>query len=225
MFQPLLEKNISDILIINESYKNLSKSETLHIFITIANPSNKDIVTNKGDILGTLHNFSATIPVIYKKEINVNQISQETELNPGEKWKPIVDLPDLPREQRKKVHDALRNQCEVLSKDPSDIGNIPDLQMDINLTDSLPVHESCRSIPRKLYDKVKNHIDDLLTNQWTRKSHSAYASPMLYVRKKCSGLRLCIDYRKLNNKTIPDEQPILKMYCLFRRHFDLWTNL
>ena len=61
---------------------------------------------------------------------------------------------------------VLRNQCEVFSKDASDIGNIPGFQMDINLTGSLPVHESYRSILRRLYDKVKNHIDDLLTNQW-----------------------------------------------------------
>ena len=212
LFQPLLEPNISDILNNNESHENLSKGKTPHIFITIANLSNRDIAINKGDILGTLHNVSSTIPVIYKKEINFNQISQETELKPSEKWQPIVDLPDLTEEQRKKVH-VLRNQCEVFSKDPSDIGNIPDFQMDINLTDSLPVHESYHSIPRKLYDEVKNHIDDLLTNQWIRKSHSAYASPMVYVRKKCGGIRirLCIDYRKLNNKTIPDKQPIPKM--------------
>ena len=99
----------------------------------------------------------------------------------------------------------LRNQCEVFSKDPSDIGNIPNFQMDINLTDSLPVRESYGSIPRKFYDKVKNHIDNLLTNQWIQKSHFAYTSPMVYVRKKCGGLHLCIDYQKLNNKTIPEK--------------------
>ena len=59
------------------------------------------------------------------------------------------------RGAKKKVHDMLRNQCKVFSKDPSDIGNISDFQMDINLTDSLPVHESYCSIPRKLYDEVK----------------------------------------------------------------------
>ena len=31
---------------------------------------------------------------------------------------------------------------------------------------------------------------------------------MVCVRKKCGGLRLCIDFRKLNKKTIPDKQPI-----------------
>ena len=154
LFQPLLEPNISDILNINESYENLSKGKTPHLFITIANPSNKDIVINEGEILGTLHNVSATIPVTYKTEINVNKISQETELNPSEKWQPIVDLPYLTEEQRKKVHVVLRNQCEIFSKHPSDIGNIPDFQTDINLTDSLPLHESYHSIHRKLYDEI-----------------------------------------------------------------------
>ena len=86
----------------------------------------------------------------------------------------------------------LKNQYEVFSKDPSDIGNIPDFQMHINLTDSLHLHEPYRSIPRKLYDEVKGHIDDILTNQCIQKSHSAYASPMLYVRKNCGGLHLCL---------------------------------
>ena len=34
---------------------------------------------------------------------------------------------------------------------------------------------------------------------------------MTYVIKKCSGLHLCIDYRKLNNKTTPEKQSIPKM--------------
>ena len=51
LFQPLLEPNINDVLNINKLYKKLSESKTPHIFITIANPSNKDILINKGDIL------------------------------------------------------------------------------------------------------------------------------------------------------------------------------
>ena len=67
LFQPFLEPNISDILNINESYENLSRGKTPHIFITVVNPSNKDIVIKKGDILGTVQNVSATKPVIFKK--------------------------------------------------------------------------------------------------------------------------------------------------------------
>ena len=41
-----------------------------------------------------------------------------------------------------------------------------------------------------------------------KESCSAYASPIVCVRKKDNSLRMCVDYRKLNNKTTPDCQPI-----------------
>ena len=73
------------------------------------------------------------------------------------------------------------------------------------------VNESYRWIPRKLYEEVKSYIDDLITNKWVKRSNSAYASPMVCVRKKDGSLRLRIDYCKLNNKTISDIQPIPKV--------------
>ena len=83
--------------------------------------------------------------------------------------------------------------------------------MEIKLSDQIPINESYRRIPQKLYEEVKNYIDDLITNEWIKQSNSAYVSPMVCIRKKDRSLHLCIDYRKLNNKTIPDRQPIPKI--------------
>ena len=145
-------------------YKKLSESKTPHIFTTIANPSNKDILINKGDIL---------VQLFIKKRSMLIRLAR-WQLNPSEKWQPIVYLRDLTKEQRKKVYGVLRNQCKVFLKDPSYISNIPNFQMNINLTDSFPVHGSYSSISRKLYDEVKNHTDDFLTNQWIRNSHCPF---------------------------------------------------
>ena len=59
-----------------------------------------------------------------------------------------------------------------------------------------------------MYTEVKHYIEDLLNRGWITKSQSSYASPVVCVRKKDGGLRLCIDYRELNRKTVPDRHPI-----------------
>lgn len=55
---------------------------------------------------------------------------------------------------------------------------------------------------------MKSYLYDLIAQGWVRKSNSPYASPVVCVRKKDGSLRLCIDYRELNHKTVPDRQPI-----------------
>ena len=80
--------------------------------------------------------------------------------------------------------------------------------MDINLTDSVPVQKRYNSIPQLLHAEVKQYVEDLLNRDWIPKSRSAYSSPVVCVRKRDGTLRLCIDYRQLNAKTIRDSHPL-----------------
>ena len=52
------------------------------------------------------------------------------------------------------------------------------------------------------------YIEDLLNRNFIRKSNSSYSSPVVCVRRKDQSLRLCVDYRALNQKTVPDRHPI-----------------
>ena len=79
--------------------------------------------------------------------------------------------------------------------------------MEIELRDKVPASEPYRRVPRQLYGGVKNYIDDVITNGWVRTSYLDYTSPMVCARRKGSSLRLCIDYREPNFKTIPDKKP------------------
>ena len=71
-----------------------------------------------------------------------------------------------------------------------------------------PVQKQYRQVPKPLYPEVKNYLEDLLNRQWIKPSSSSYASPVVIVRKKCGAMRLCIDYRELNRRTIPDKYPL-----------------
>ena len=112
------------------------------------------------------------------------------------------------------MEQVLFEESAVFSKTDGDIGNISDFQMGINLTDDIPVNEAYRHLPRKLYEDVKNYVNDLIINGWVQESKSAYASPIVCVRKKDNSLRLCVDYRRLNLKTVPDRHPIPRVQDL-----------
>ena len=83
--------------------------------------------------------------------------------------------------------------------------------MDISLTDSVPVQRKYTTLPRPLYAKVKQYVEDLLNRGWIQKSKSAYSFPVVCVRKKDRSLRLCVDYRQLNSKTVCDSHTSIRV--------------
>ena len=55
-----------------------------------------------------------------------------------------------------------------------------------------------------MYNEVRSHIQEMLDIGTICKLHSPWASAVVLVQKKDSGLRFWIDLRKLNNWTIKD---------------------
>ena len=78
----------------------------------------------------------------------------------------------------------------------------------INLTDDVPIKVPHRRIPPNQIEEVKRHIQKLLNQGIIRKSSSPYASAVVIVRKKDGSIRLCVDYRLLNSRTIKDAYPL-----------------
>ena len=193
-----------DNLDLMETPETLKAGKKQNICISVHNSSEKNIWLKKGMMVGWVYEISEIIPLSIKKEVNENKKLNKSE-DPIETR---FDLKHLSGEQRQCVENLILQQSHVFSEDSDDIGHIKDFKMQIELSDKVPVSESYRKIPKLLYDEVKCHINKLLTKGWIQKSKSSYASPMVCVRKKDGGLRLCIDFRKLNRKTIPDKQPI-----------------
>ena len=189
---------------VTEALGELKRGRTPHVNIELTNTSGKDIHTSKNMIVGEYSSVSAVIPLnIVKPDSDVANISsvgtgESPAKTENEKWQPKAKLGHLSKEEQKEIEELLWEECDVFAKDDCDIGEIPDFQMGIHLTDEIPVNECYRHLPRKLYDDVKTYVNDLIINGWVRESTSAYASPIVCVRKKDNSLRLCVDYRLLN---------------------------
>ena len=55
---------------------------------------------------------------------------------------------------------------------------------------------------------LREYLDDALAKGWIRHSVSPAGAPILFVPKKDGGLRLCVDYRGLNQVTIKNKHPL-----------------
>ena len=78
----------------------------------------------------------------------------------------------------------------------------------INLHDHQPFKEPHRHIPPALFQEVREHLQEMLEAGAIRPSKSPYSSNVVIVRKKDGTIRFCVDFRKLNNKTIKDAYAI-----------------
>lgn len=92
----------------------------------------------------------------------------------------------------------------IFSRGPLDLGHTDLVKHTIKLTDDTPFKEPYRRISPAMIEEVREHIAEMLAAQAIRPSSSPFSSNVVIVRKKDGSLRLCIDFRKLNMRTVKD---------------------
>ena len=165
MFEPDPEGCWPEGLEVSESILSIPRGSSCHINIPVANTSDYEIYVHPKTIIGSLQLISSITPLdgklvssptVEPKEEQAGVESKVKESMEGEsflveskikesthteKWLPPVDLSHLEESQRKQVEELLREECETFSKDKDDIGNVPSVQMEINLSDTRPVQK------------------------------------------------------------------------------------
>ena len=167
-----------------------------------------EIFIKSGEVMGKSHT------VVYEDEIadaiEVNAV-MPTKENP-----PQLDFAttlqnlsnDLTQDQKDQILKLFREQEEVMSTSDSDGGTIDAEKFKIRLYDETPVYHRPRRFPDPVSQEVERHCEGLIANGIIEPSKSPYNCRVLPIRKKDGSLRLCMDYRDLNSKTIPDRHPM-----------------
>jgi hypothetical protein len=109
--------------------------------------------------------------------------------------------------------------CEFQDIFPKDLPGLPperDVEFVIELKPgTAPIsRRSYQMTPNELAE-LKNQLQDLLEKGFIRPSSSPWGCPAIFVKKKDQTLRMCGDYRPLNEVTIKNKYPLPRIDILF----------
>ena len=160
-----------------------------------------------------------TVPVMNtsSQPITISKRTTVAEIHVPEKIKPVtnvsippvdhiadVEIGPVPDVWGKRITSLLHEYKHVFAKDDLNLGCTDAVKHRILLNDNAPFKERSRPISPADFEDLREHLRELLEAGIIKESHSPYASPIVIVRKKTGKIRMTVDYRKLNQRTIKD---------------------
>ncbi len=143
------------------------------------------------------------------KVVHVNVLKKFNELHvcrvdvvvEGDDHPKCVLLDEFEGYVKEDMDDLLSQFSDVFSSQP---GNTSVTEISIDTGDRGPVVSAPYSVPLGIRDQVKDEIDSLVSAGIIERCESAWASPLVPVRKPDGSIRLCVDYRRVNFITMPE---------------------
>jgi hypothetical protein len=111
--------------------------------------------------------------------------------------------------------------CEFPDVFPEDLPGLPperDVEFVIELkSGTAPISRRSYRMPPNELAGLKTQLQDLLEKGFVRPSLSPWGCPAIFVKKKDQTLRMCMDYRPLNEVTIKNKYPLPRIDILFNQ--------
>ena len=193
--------------------------DCLHdIKMVIVNETDDDICLKKSQIVADVF--------VYESEYNVRKLVEDFSMKEDENVtvSGSVAAGDPPTVGKKEINfnfdeETLKNHpdwCEAFKKrletvsnafvaHEYDIGGAKTGEVfDINLTPGPDIRSRARPLNPRDFEDTKIHIQNLLDAGIIRPSNSPFASPIVVCRKRSGKIRMCVDYRLLNARTVRD---------------------
>ena len=176
--------------------------ETARIPVRICNISARPITIKPKSQLCDLHE----VKVIENISPFSTSFSQRASNGQASSEELKLDLPTehLSPQEQKEASCLLNRWKHIFFTGPTDLGCTDLVDFEISLNDPTPFKDPYRRIPPAIFEEVRQHLKEMLDAGAIRESQSPYSTNIVLVRKNDNSLRFCIDFRKLNSRTITD---------------------
>jgi hypothetical protein len=86
-----------------------------------------------------------------------------------------------------------------------------------------PISRRSYRMPPNELAELKTQLQDLMDKGFIRPSSSPWGCPAIFVKKKDQTLRMCVDYRPLNEVTVKNKYPLPRIDLLFDQLTGAWV--
>ncbi|XP_038057353.1 uncharacterized protein LOC119728962 [Patiria miniata] len=107
--------------------------------------------------------------------------------------------------QKQDVEKLVHQFSDIMTDMP---GRTHLIEHSVNLTTRSPIVSKAFPVPPAVRKTISGEVEKMLELGVIEKSESAYASPVVLVRKPDGSDRFCIDFRQLNDVTVFNPEPI-----------------
>ena len=142
--------------------------------------------------LRTIHKVSAELTKTLQD--TVNKASPEMTESERERWKNLVWW----------FHG-------IFATSKADLGKTSLVRHKINTGNAVPIRIPARRLPLGKRKTEQEEVKSMIERGVIQPSTSPWASPIVLVTKKDGTIRFCVDYRALNNVSIKDAYPLLRI--------------
>jgi len=136
---------------------------------------------------------------------------EEAEPDPWEVCQTVIDkIKETSKDSKGGIPEEYQDFLQVFtSTEPTTLPPHCDQDHHIPLLEGkMPPYEPLRPLNEEKMRPLREYIEVNEERGWIRASTSLAGAPIHFVKKKDRGLRLCVDYRQLNEITVKDRTPL-----------------
>lgn len=190
--------------------RTLIDAKNTELYIRLYNPGDREITVPRNTEIALF------VPVTYvsqpfcDKDDVVAAISKRDTQELPEYLKPVYEngIVNLNSQESEKFKEFLYERRNVFADPDGVLQRTSVGEHRIKLSDGMPFKEAPRRVPLFKREILDQEIGKLLDQGIIEKSSSPWSSQLVLVQKKDKSWRVCVDYRRLNAKTIKDAYPI-----------------
>ena len=154
-----------------------------------------------------IHQMTAPIAVSPCPKGSTVRISPQQKMNQLREYV-NNSLPDKNSKEHMALMNLVRTHTDVFTVDDESYSITNQYTHRIRVTDEKPVFVKPYPIPNKYIEPVKKQINEMLEGGIISRSRSPYNAPLVPVLKKSGEVRLCLDFRRLNQVITAERFPI-----------------